>query len=489
MEKYKRVFLIVLDSLGIGDAHDAAQFDDVGANTLGHICEKVGGLDVPCLEGMGLGNIGQFQGIHALKNQLAYTARLEEISNGKDTMTGHWEMMGLHITKPFKTFTETGFPKEFIDLFEEKTGRKCVGNYAESGTKILDDWGEHQIKTGDWIVYTSADSVFQIAANEEIIPLEEISNGKDTMTGHWEMMGLHITKPFKTFTETGFPKEFIDLFEEKTGRKCVGNYAESGTKILDDWGEHQIKTGDWIVYTSADSVFQIAANEEIIPLEELYKACEIAREIAMDDRWKVGRIIARPFVGKKKGEFVRTANRHDLALKPFGKTVLDSLKENQIEVIGIGKIPDIFVDQGITRKVKTVSNHDGMEKTIEIAKEDFRGLAFLNLVDFDAVYGHRRNPEGYGQAIVEFDHQLEELLYCLNSDDLLMITADHGNDPTYKGTDHTRENVPLIIYSKSLQMPKHLGLLKSYAVIGATIADNFDVENPGIGSSILNQII
>ncbi len=394
MEKYKRVFLIVLDSLGIGDAHDAAQFDDVGANTLGHICEKVGGLDVPCLEGMGLGNIGQFQGIHALKNQLAYTARLEEVSNGKDTMTGHWEMMG-----------------------------------------------------------------------------------------------LHITKPFKTFTETGFPKEFIDLFEEKTGRKCVGNYAESGTKILDDWGEHQIKTGDWIVYTSADSVFQIAANEEIIPLEELYKACEIAREIAMDDRWKVGRIIARPFVGKKKGEFVRTANRHDLALKPFGKTVLDSLKENQIEVIGIGKIPDIFVDQGITRKVKTVSNHDGMEKTIEIAKEDFRGLAFLNLVDFDAVYGHRRNPEGYGQAIVEFDHQLEELLYCLNSYDLLMITADHGNDPTYKGTDHTRENIPLIIYSKSLQMPKHLGLLKSYAVIGATIADNFDVENPGIGSSILNQII
>ncbi len=394
MEKYKRVFLIVLDSLGIGDAHDAAQFDDVGANTLGHICEKVGGLDVPCLEGMGLGNIGQFQSIHALKNQLAYTARLEEVSNGKDTMTGHWEMMG-----------------------------------------------------------------------------------------------LHITKPFKTFTETGFPKEFIDLFEEKTGRKCVGNYAESGTKILDDWGKHQIKTGDWIVYTSADSVFQIAANEEIIPLEELYKACEIAREIAMDDRWKVGRIIARPFVGKKKGEFVRTANRHDLALKPFGKTVLDSLKENQIEVIGIGKIPDIFVDQGITRKVKTVSNHDGMEKTIEIAKEDFRGLAFLNLVDFDAVYGHRRNPEGYGQAIVEFDHQLEELLYCLNSDDLLMITADHGNDPTYKGTDHTRENVPLIIYSKSLQMPKHLGLLKSYAVIGATIADNFDVENPGIGSSILNQII
>lgn len=394
MEKYKRVFLIVLDSLGIGDACDAKDFDDLGANTLGHICEKVGGLDVPCLEGMGLGNIGQFQGIHPLKKQLAYTARLEEVSNGKDTMTGHWEMMG-----------------------------------------------------------------------------------------------LHITKPFKTFTETGFPKEFIQLFEEKTGRKCVGNYAESGTKILDDWGEHQIKTGDWIVYTSADSVFQIAANEEIIPLEELYKACEIAREIAMDDRWKVGRIIARPYIGKKKGEFTRTANRHDLALKPFGKTVLDSLKENEIEVIGIGKIPDIFVDQGITRKVKTVSNNDGMKKTIEIAKEDFRGLAFLNLVDFDAVYGHRRNPEGYGDAIVEFDQQLDELLYHLNSDDLLMITADHGNDPTYKGTDHTRENVPLIMYSKSLQMPKHLGLIKSYAVIGATIADNYNVENPGIGTSLLDKII
>ena len=394
MKKYKRIFLIVLDSLGVGDAHDAQYYDDLGANTLGHICEKVGGLDVPCLEGMGLGNIGKFQGIHALKNQLAYTARLEEVSNGKDTMTGHWEMMG-----------------------------------------------------------------------------------------------LHITKPFKTFTETGFPKEFIELFEEKTGRKCVGNYAESGTKILDDWGEHQIKTGDWIVYTSADSVFQIAANEDVIPLEELYQACEIAREIAMDERWKVGRIIARPYVGKKKGEFVRTANRHDLALKPFGKTVLDSLKENQIEVIGIGKIPDIFVDQGITRKVKTVSNHDGMEKTIEIAKEDFTGLAFLNLVDFDAVYGHRRNPEGYAQAIIEFDHQLEQLLYHLDSDDLLMITADHGNDPTYKGTDHTRENVPLIIYSKSLQLPKHLGLLKSYAVIGATIADNFQVENPGIGTSLLDQII
>lgn len=394
MKKYKRVFLIVLDSLGVGDAADALQFGDEGANTLGHICERVGGLDLPNLEGMGLGSIGDFKGINKLKNQLAYTARLEEVSNGKDTMTGHWEMMG-----------------------------------------------------------------------------------------------LKITKPFQTFTETGFPEEFIRLFEEKTGRKCVGNYAESGTKILDDWGEHQIQTGDWIVYTSADSVFQIAANEEIIPLEELYKACEIARELAMDDKWKVGRIIARPYLGSKKGEFVRTSNRHDLALEPFGKTVLDSLKENDLDVIGIGKIPDIFVDQGITRKIKTVSNEDGMKKTTELAKEDFTGLAFLNLVDFDAVYGHRRNPEGYGQAIVDFDNQLHELLLELNEDDLLMITADHGNDPTYKGTDHTRENVPLVIYSKSLKQPKHLGLLESYAVIGATIADNFEVNNPGIGDSLLEEIV
>lgn len=391
--KYKRIFLIVLDSLGIGDAHDAIQFDDEGANTLGHICDYVNGLDVRTLEGLGLGNLGDFKGIHPMKKPLGVVARLEEVSNGKDTMTGHWEMMG-----------------------------------------------------------------------------------------------LNIEKPFKTFTETGFPQEFIELFEQKTGRKCVANYAESGTKILDDWGEHQMKTGDWIVYTSADSVFQIAAHEEIIPLEELYKACDIAREIAMDERWKVGRIIARPYVGKKAGEFTRTPNRHDLALKPFGKTVLDSLKENHIEVIGIGKIPDIFVDQGITRKIKTVSNHDGMEKTIALAQEDFTGLAFLNLVDFDAVYGHRRNPQGYGDAIIEFDHQLEELLKVIDEDDLVMITADHGNDPTYKGTDHTRENVPLVMYSKKLPTTKNLGLLQSYAVIGATIADNFSVENPGIGYSLLKEL-
>jgi phosphopentomutase len=393
MMKYKRIFLIVCDSLGIGDAKDAKLFNDENANTLGHICEKLNGLNVPTLEGLGLGNLGDFVGIPKMKLPLGVIARLEEVSNGKDTMTGHWEMMG-----------------------------------------------------------------------------------------------LKIEKPFKTFTETGFPKEFIDLFEERTGRKCVGNYAESGTKILDDWGEHQIKTGDWIVYTSADSVFQIAANEEYIPLEELYRACDIAREIAMDDKWKIGRVIARPYIGHKKGEFIRTANRHDLALKPFGKTVLDSLKENHLDVIGIGKIPDIFVDQGITEKIKTVSNHDGMEKTIALASKDFTGLAFLNLVDFDAVYGHRRNYKGYGEAIEEFDKQLEELLKVVNEDDLIMITADHGNDPTYRGTDHTRENVPLIMYSKNLDKTQNLGLINGFGVIGATIADNFDVKNPGIGNSILKVL-
>ena len=384
--KYNRVFLIVCNSLGIGNAKDANLYNDEGSNTLKHICNACNGLDLPNLEGLGLGSLGNFSGIHQLTSQLGYT-----------------------------------------------------------------------------------------------LALNEISNGKDTMTGHWEMMGLKTEKPFITFTETGFPQEFIELFEEKTGRKCVGNKAASGTAILDEYGEHQIKTGDWIVYTSADSVFQIAANEEIIPLEELYKACEIAREIAMDERWKVGRVIARPYVGKRVGE----SNRHDLALAPFGRTVLDNLKDKQFDVIGVGKIPDIFVDQGITKAVKTVSNQDGMEKTVELAKSEFKGLCFVNLVDFDAVYGHRRNPEGYGQAIVDFDKQLEELMKYLNHDDLLMIT---GNDPTYSGTDHTREQVPLIIYSKELLKPRHLHDMESFAVIGATIADNFGIELPTIGQSILELI-
>lgn len=391
---YKRIFVIVCDSMGIGNAKDADKYDDLGANTVQHICEKCDGLKVPTLEKLGFGLLGDFKGISKVTDPQAY-----------------------------------------------------------------------------------------------VLKLNEVSNGKDTMTGHWEMMGLKTEKPFITFTDTGFPDEFIQLFEEKTGRKCVGNIACSGTKILDMYGEHQMKTGDWIVYTSADSVFQIAAHEDIIPLDELYKACEIAREIAMDDRWKVGRVIARPYIGSGEGKFTRTANRHDYALAPFAKTALDDLKENNFDVIGVGKIPDIFVDQGITKKIRTVSNEDGMNKTIELAKnEDFKGLAFINLVDFDAMYGHRRNALGYGQAIESFDNQLKILIDELKDDDLLMVTADHGNDPTYKGTDHTREQVPLVIYSKQFNDHKQLNEENTFGIIGATICDNFDVKYNGIGESILTKL-
>lgn len=392
--KYKRIFLLVCDSLGIGNGQDASSYDDEGANTLKHICDACNGLDIPNLEGLGLGNLGDFEGIYPLRSQLGYTLKLNELSSGKDTITGHFEMMGIH-------------------------------------TK----------------------------------------------------------KPLITFTKTGFPDEFIKLFEAKTGRKCVGNKAASGTKIIEEYANHQEKTGDWIVYTSADSVFQIAANENIIPLQELYAACKIARELTMDPRWKVGRVIARPFIKNKDGSYTRTSSRHDFALKPPAITVLDNLKNNNYDVIGIGKIADIFANQGITKDIKTTNNNDTMNKTIEIAKTDFNGLCFVNLVDFDSIYGHRRDPIGYGKAIKEFDMQLEELMKYLRPDDLLMISSDHGNDPTFKGTDHTREQVPLIIYSKELIKPKQLPEMDSFAVIGATIADNFEVELPEIGNSILDKII
>lgn len=392
--KYKRIFLLICDSLGIGNGQDASSYDDEGANTLKHICDACNGLDIPNLEGLGLGNLGDFEGIYPLRSQLGYTLKLNELSSGKDTITGHFEMMGIH-------------------------------------TK----------------------------------------------------------KPLITFTKTGFPDEFIKLFEAKTGRKCVGNKAASGTKIIEEYANHQEKTGDWIVYTSADSVFQIAANENIIPLQELYAACKIARELTMDPRWKVGRVIARPFIKNKDGSYTRTSSRHDFALKPPAITVLDNLKNNNYDVIGIGKIADIFANQGITKDIKTTNNNDTMNKTIEIAKTDFNGLCFVNLVDFDSNYGHRRDPIGYGKAIKEFDLQLEELMKYLKPDDLLMISSDHGNDPTFKGTDHTREQVPLIIYSKELIKPKQLPEMNSFAVIGATIADNFEVELPEIGNSILDKII
>ena len=321
--------------------------------------------------------------------------------------------------------------------------------------------------------------------------LKEASTGKDTMTGHWEMMGLHITKPFKTFTETGFPKELIDELEKRTGHKVIGNKSASGTEILDELAEEEIATGHMIVYTSADSVLQICGNEETFDLANLYRCCEIAREITMKDEWRVGRVIARPYVGKKKGEFKRTSNRRDYALESIGKTALDALKDAGKDVIAVGKIHDIFCGEGITESYHSNSSVHGMEQTIEICKKDFDGLCFVNLVDFDAQWGHRRDPVGYGHEIERFDKNLGILLDDLREDDLLIITADHGNDPTYTGTDHTREYVPFLAYSKKMDEGGVIMEENTFAVIGATVTDNFGVKMPEgtIGHSILNELI
>lgn len=317
--------------------------------------------------------------------------------------------------------------------------------------------------------------------------LREKSNGKDTMTGHWEMMGIETKTPFQTFTEHGFPKELIEELEKRTGRKVIGNKSASGTEIIEELGEEEIATGNMIVYTSADSVLQICGNEETFDLQELYRCCEIARELTLKEEWKVGRVIARPYVGKKKGEFERTSNRHDYALKPTGKTVLNALKDNGYEVISVGKIVDIFDGEGITEAHKSKSSVHGMEQTIELADKDFTGLCFVNLVDFDAKWGHRRNPQGYREELERFDEKLEALLERLQEDDLLIITADHGNDPTYTGTDHTREKVPFLAYAKSMKGSGRLEEQETFAVIGSTIAENFGVPQPEntIGKSLL----
>lgn len=393
--RFNRVFVIVLDSLGIGPMADSARFDDAGADTLGHISETVEHLDIPNLQRLGLAN-------------------LKVLKQGK--------------------------PAEHPEGY--------------------------------------------------FMAMNEASNGKDTMTGHWEMMGIRTDKPFITFTEHGFPKELIDELEKRCGRKIIGNKAASGTEILEELGEQEVNEGKLIVYTSADSVLQICGNEETMGLETLYHYCEIARELTMRDEWRVGRVIARPYVGKKRGEFKRTSNRHDYALKPTGPTVLNALKDAGYDVISVGKINDIFVGEGITESNHSDSSVHGMQQTIDIAKRDFKGLCFTNLVDFDALWGHRRNPVGYGEEIEKFDKKLGELLPLLREDDLLILTADHGNDPTYKGTDHTREQVPFIAYSLSDTESGKLDTSDTFAVIGATIADNFGVRMPEgtIGTSILDQI-
>ncbi|MFR3256080.1 MAG: phosphopentomutase [Lachnospiraceae bacterium] len=320
--------------------------------------------------------------------------------------------------------------------------------------------------------------------------LNEKSNGKDTMTGHWEMMGLEIKTPFQTFTDTGFPKELIEALEKETGHRVIGNKAASGTEILDELAEEEIKTGAMIVYTSSDSVLQICGNEETFGLDELYRCCKIARELTMKPEWKVGRVIARPYVGKKKGEFKRTANRHDYALKPYGKTAMDALKEAGFDVISIGKIRDIFDGEGITQAIRSKSSVQGMEQTIECLDQDFTGLCFTNLVDFDALWGHRRNPQGYAEELEKFDVLLGQFLEKMKEDDLVIVTADHGNDPTFKGTDHTKERVPFLAYSPSMKTSGKIDDQNCFAVIGATIADNFGAAMPEgtIGTSILKQL-
>ncbi|WP_124057442.1 phosphopentomutase [Vaginisenegalia massiliensis] len=388
--KFKRIHLIVLDSVGIGQAPDAEQFGDFDVHTLGHIAQEVG-LQVPNMVKLGLANIAPLAGLEAQEQTKGYWTKLEEISAGKDTMTGHWELLGLNIQTPFRVFPE------------------------------------------------------------------------------------------------GFPQALIDQLEQFSGRKVVGNKPASGTAILDEYGPHQMATGDLIVYTSADSVLQIAAHEEIIPLEELYRICEYARQITLEDPYMLGRIIARPYVGQE-GAFQRTPNRHDYALSPFGQTTLDYLSDEGYEVISIGKIKDIFNGQGITQAVRTKSNMDGVDQLLKVMAQDFTGLSFTNLVDFDAVYGHRRDTVGYGQALADFDRRLPEIYAAMQEDDLLIITADHGNDPTYKGTDHTREYVPLLVYSPSLKEP---GALRQghFSDIGATISANFAVKQPENGQSFLADLV
>ncbi len=393
--RFNRVFVIVLDSLGIGAMDDAARFGDAGADTLGHIAESVEHLEIPNLAKLGLANLKKLKDVSPVKQP--------------------------------------------------------IGCY---------------------------------------MAMNEASNGKDTMTGHWEMMGLETTKPFITFTESGFPQELIEELEKRCGRKIIGNKAASGTMILDELGEQEINEGKLIVYTSADSVLQICGNEETMGLDVLYRYCEIARELTLRDEWRVGRVIARPYVGRKKGEFVRTSNRRDYALKPTGPTVLNALKDAGYDVISVGKISDIFDGEGIAESNHSDSSVHGMEQTIALATRNFKGLCFTNLVDFDALWGHRRNPIGYGEELERFDRKLGELLPLLRQEDLLIITADHGNDPTYTGTDHTREQVPFLAYSPAMIHGGRLEDVNTFAVIGATIADNFAVKMPEntIGHSILGEI-
>ncbi len=375
MENISRVTLIVLDSVGAGELPDAHIFDDEGSNTLGNMAKAVGGMSLPNMGKLGLGNITEIQGTPAANEAEGAYGRAVEVSIGKDSTTGHWEIAGVPLERPFPSYSN------------------------------------------------------------------------------------------------GFSDEVIKEFEERTGRKVMLNKPMSGTEAIDRYGEEQIKTGNWIVYGSADPVFQIAANEEIIPLEELYKACEIALEIC-NEKSPVARVIARPYVGKKVGEFNRTANRHDFSIDPPKESMLERLEKAGLDVIGIGKTSDLFNGKGITDNRKAnQDNLDGIKKTIAALKENTKGLIFTNLVDFDTVYGHRRDSRGYVDALIEFDNWLPEIQNNLKEDEILIITADHGNDPTFKGTDHTREYIPILIYGKKVKKNVNIGTRKTFADIAATIEE------------------
>ncbi|SHI22673.1 phosphopentomutase [Clostridium intestinale] len=387
----KRVILIILDSVGMGALPDADKYGDVGADTIGHVAKFNGGLKLPNMESIGLGLIEGIQNINKISNPLG-----------------------------------------------------CYGKFYEA------------------------------------------SNGKDTVTGHWEMVGVKSEIPLPTYPN-GFPAEIIKEFEEKTGRKVIGNKPASGTEILDELGEEQLKTGSLIVYTSADSVFQIAAHEDIIPIEELYKYCEIAREMLTGDN-AVARVIARPYLGEP-GNFIRTSNRKDYALLPPHATALDKLQEAGVKVMAVGKIEDIFSGKGIYSAVHTKDNMDGVDKTLDYMKTEKEGLIFTNLVDFDMKWGHRNDPKSYGKGLEDFDVRLKEIMQNMESDDILFITADHGCDPTYPGTDHTREYVPFLAYGEPLKKGYNLGTKVGFFNMGQTICDIFNSETIINGDSFLGEIL
>lgn len=390
-QHFNKITVIVLDSVGIGELPDAVEFGDKGSHTLGHILETVPGTRLPNMQKLGLGNIAPLPNLEPVQSPVGYYGKMTEISSGKDTMTGHWELMGIKTETPFQTYPN------------------------------------------------------------------------------------------------GFPRDLITRFEHETGRKVIGNKVASGTEILVELGEEHMKTGSWIVYTSADSVFQIAAHEDVVPLSELYNACEVARRLTLEPEHSVGRVIARPFVGQP-GAFKRTSNRHDYAVTPPEPTVLNALKNTGKEVVAVGKINDIFSGEGVTASYPTKSNAHGIEETLRLIREPFSGLLFTNLVDFDSLFGHRRDPEGYASALEEFDAALPELMDKMGDNDLLVITADHGNDPTHAGTDHTREYVPILVYGKQLKTPGSLGVRGTYADLAATIAENFGVHGSDHGKSFLREL-